>query len=58
MRWLDLMQLDGCVGGGGLHCLNVLFQFFLIAIVLAVGETGSNCNIFHIHAHYAEHVFY
>ena len=23
-----------------------------------VGETGGNCNIFHIHAHYVEHVFY
>ena len=23
-----------------------------------VGETGGNCNIFHINAHYVEHVFY
>ena len=23
-----------------------------------IGETGGNCNIFHIHAHYVEHVFY
>ena len=23
-----------------------------------VGETGGNCNIFHIFAHYVEHVFY
>ena len=22
-----------------------------------VGETGGNCNIFHIHAHYVEHLF-
>ena len=24
----------------------------------AIGETGGNCNIFHIHAHYVEHGFY
>ena len=23
-----------------------------------VGETGGNCNIFHINADYVEHVFY
>ena len=23
-----------------------------------VGENGGNCNIFHIHAHYVEHVLY
>ena len=23
-----------------------------------VGETGGNCNMFHIHAHYVEHGFY
>ena len=23
-----------------------------------VGETGGNCNMFHIFAHYVEHVFY
>ena len=23
-----------------------------------IGETGGNCNIFHIHAHYVEHAFY
>ena len=23
-----------------------------------IGETGGNCNIFHIFAHYVEHVFY
>ena len=25
---------------------------------IRIGETGGNCNIFHINAHYAEHVCY
>ena len=25
---------------------------------LSEGETGGNCNIFHIFVHYVEHVFY
>ena len=26
--------------------------------IRSVGETGGNYNIFHLHAHYVEHVFY
>ena len=29
-----------------------------MSMLYDVGETGGNCNIFHIHAHYVEHVFY
>ena len=31
---------------------------FSIVIYSEIGETGGNCNIFHIFAHYVEHVFY
>ena len=27
-------------------------------LTLFVGETGGNCNIFHIYPHYVEQVFY
>ena len=31
---------------------------YLRMALAEIGETGGNCNIFHIHAHYVEHVFY
>ena len=35
-----------------------IIQWFDALHTMSIGETGGNCNIFHIHADYVEHVFY
>ena len=42
------------------HCMSakVKVTISVYQLIGQVGETGGNCNIFQIFAHYVEHVFY